>query len=117
MDEISREDIAALIRDKYQGNDRDERFDADCARLAEGEPLDYVIGWIPFLDLRIRLDSHPLIPRPETEWWTNELIAHLHERFGDSAFAFLDLRAGSGAIGLSVLSTFPNAEVSFAELV
>ncbi len=105
-----------LIRDKYQG-DRDADLSEDLARLAEGEPLAYVIGWIPFLRLRIGLDSHPLIPRPETEWWTEELCTHLKEKFRDNPFSFLDLCAGSGAIGLAVLARFPSAQVSFGELV
>jgi release factor glutamine methyltransferase len=72
---------------------------------------------MPFLGLRIELDSRPLIPRPETEWWTEALVTHLRERFGDQPFSFLDLCAGSGAIGLTVLAKLPGAQVSFAELV
>lgn len=110
------QDEVLLARDKYDG-DESKVTDEDRARLAAGEPLAYVIGWIPFLSLRIDLSSHPLIPRPETEWWTNELISHLHERFGDSPFRLLDLCAGSGAIGLSILKEFPSAHVSFGELI
>ena len=113
---ISPEDIRSLVRDKYDG-DLGADMHADLARLAKGEPLAYVIGWIPFLDLRIDLDSHPLIPRPETEQWTEDLIQHLQEKFGDEPFSFLDLCAGSGAIGLAVLKYFSNAHVSFSELV
>ena len=69
------------------------------------------------IGLRIGLDSRPLIPRPETEWWTEALCARLEERFGDRPFSFLDLCAGSGAIGLAILARFPNAKVTFAELV
>lgn len=104
-----------LVRDKY-GGDREAATDRDRERLSEGEPLAYVIGWIPFLDIKVDLSSRPLIPRPETEWWTEELIAHARERFGSEPFAFLDLCAGSGAIGLAVLKALPNARVTFAEL-
>ncbi len=110
------QDRDLLIRDKYDGQEPPE-LDADLARLREGEPLAYVIGWVPFLGLRVDLASRPLIPRPETEWWTEEFVAHLKERFGDSPFAFLDLCAGSGAIGLAVLKGLPHARVTFAELV
>jgi len=105
-----------LIRDKYDG-DSSVDLSKDLARLAMGEPLAYVIGWIPFLGLRINLDSRPLIPRPETEAWTEDLHARLKEKFEDRPFTFLDLCAGSGAIGLSVLARFPAARVRFAELV
>jgi release factor glutamine methyltransferase len=88
----------------------------DLIRLASGEPLAYVIGWIPFLGLSLRLDSHPLIPRPETEWWTEVLITHIREEYGNTPIRVLDLCAGSGAIGLAVLQALESAHVSFAEL-
>ncbi len=112
---VSPKDLELLIRDKYAGN-RDADITDDVVRLESGEPLAYVIGWVPFLGLSIRLDSRPLIPRPETEWWTETLCDHLQEKFCDEPFSFLDLCAGSGAIGLAVLSRFPHARVSFAEL-
>lgn len=105
-----------LIRDKYDGN-AEVDLSKDLARLASGEPLAYVIGWIPFLGLHISLASRPLIPRPETESWTEDLHARLTEKFEDKPFTFLDLCAGSGAIGLSVLARFPAARVRFSELV
>ncbi len=110
--ETSREDVEALIRDKYAG-DRSVDLSRDLARLSEGEPLAYVIGWVPFLGLKINLNSHPLIPRPETEWWTEQLIEQLKDR----TLRVLDLCAGSGAIGLSILAKIPGAHVSFGELM
>lgn len=109
-------DIELLIRDKYAG-DKTADITDDLMRLANGEPLAYVIGWLPFLGLSIRLDSHPLIPRPETEWWTEVLIGHLKTTYpGPNKCSILDLCAGSGAIGLAMLAQIENAEVSFAEL-
>ena len=113
--DIPREELAHLVRDKYHGN-KEADLREDVERLASGEPLAYVIGWIPFLGLDIFLDSKPLIPRPETEWWTELLIEHMKQRFADSPFTLLDLCAGSGAVGLAVLAACPNARVSFGEL-
>lgn len=78
------------------------------------EPEAYIIGWQPFLGLKIYLDSKPLIPRPETEWWTEQLLAHVGPR--RSYMKFLDLCAGSGAIGCAALAKFPNAQVYFGEI-
>lgn len=103
--EVSRADVEALYREKPDASVK------DVERLKEGEPLAYVIGHIPFLGLSINLSSRPLIPRPETEWWAEMLCAHLEER----AVSVLDLCAGSGAIGLSVLARCPNATVFFGE--
>ncbi len=104
-------DVEALIREKYSGDTEAEGLADDIARLEGGEPLAYVIGHIPFLGLSLDLFSHPLIPRPETEWWTEELALYI----GDRPLQVLDLCAGSGAIGLGLLKLCPNIRVSFGE--
>src|SRR5262245_12793069 len=92
-----------LIRDKY-GGDETRITKEDEERLASGEPLAYIIGHIPFLGLSISLRTKPLIPRSETEWWTEKLVGEIREK----SCAVLDLCAGSGAIGLAILKHCPN---------
>ena len=109
-----------LLEEKYDGANG-VAFEKDRERLTAGEPLGYIIGWQPFLRLKIFLDSRPLIPRPETEWWTEQLIAVMRKSENisksDNAFRFLDLCAGSGAIGSAVLARLSsNAYVSFGEI-
>jgi len=99
-----------LLDEKYAGQ-AGEAFEADRERLNVGEPLAYVIGWVPFLGLKVGLNSKPLIPRPETEWWTEEMLATLAP-----GASVLDLCAGSGAVGLVVLAQVPRARITFAEL-
>ncbi len=67
-----------LLKEKYQG-EKSPAFFADCQRLEAGEPLGYVIGFVPFLGCKIWLDSHPLIPRPETEWWVEKVITSIRD--------------------------------------
>ena len=132
-----------LLEEKYKGEKTPE-YEADKKRLASGEPLAYVIGYQPFLDLKIYLDSHPLIPRVETEWWTEQMLQeavkacslrglHSATARGLSDFSaeklrtpkgtcrtdvhrLLDLCAGSGAIGCAALAKLPNAQVYFGEI-
>jgi len=120
-----------LLEEKYGGITTAE-FEADKERLASGEPLGYVIGYQPFLGLKIYLDSRALIPRPETEWWTEQLISEAGTKFPatgcpktksgpegaeiSSPLRFLDLCAGSGAIGCAALAKLPNAQVYFGEI-
>ena len=107
---IDPRDRAWLLRDKYAGRETAD-FLADVKRLEEGEPLDYVIGWREFLGCRIDLSEWPLIPRVETEWWTESVI----EKIGQQPAQVLDIFAGSGCIGLAILKHCPQAEVTFVD--
>ncbi|MFN3187992.1 MAG: N5-glutamine methyltransferase family protein [Candidatus Paceibacteria bacterium] len=120
-----RQEITWLLKEKYDGVES-EAFMADCQRLAVGEPLGYVIGYVPFLDCEIWLDSCPLIPRAETEFWVEKAISSIKTRAEGSpsplseeepfALRVLDLCAGSGAIGVAVVKAVPEAHVTFAEI-
>ena len=78
-------------------------------------PEAYKIGWVPFIHTDIYLDSRPLIPRTETEYWVNEAIQEI-KKSGVVAPRILDLCAGSGCIGVAVLKEIPEALVDFAEI-
>lgn len=111
-----------LVEEKYFG-EKTAKYEIDKNRLAKGEPLGYVIGWQPFLGLKIHLDSRPLIPRSETEWWTEKMLmavatktAKNLKRPSESKFRFLDLCAGSGAIGCAALAQLSNTKIFFGEI-
>lgn len=122
-----------LLEEKYGGTPS-PAYEKDRERLLQGEPVAYLIGHTPFLGLTIHLDSRPLIPRPETEWWTEQLVVRgagsqtVGVRLGRAArsaptvwsageqLTFIDLCAGSGAIGCAALRYLKNAQVYFGEI-
>ena len=57
--------------------DAQEALEADLSRLAEGCPLQYVLGYTEFAGLRIRVAPGCLIPRPETEEMVSLIIEAL----------------------------------------
>ena len=118
------QEIEWLLKEKYVGK-KSEAFFADCKRLALGEPLGYLIGHVPFLDCVIHLDSRPLIPRPETEFWTQRVITDIKTNYpahtpestpGANQLRILDLCAGSGCIGVAIAKAIPDAIVDFCEI-
>lgn len=116
------QEIEWLLKEKYNG-EKSAAFFADCKRLSLGEPLAYLIGWAPFLDTKIYLDTKPLIPRPETEFWVEEAIkAIVGSRTlplgltEPKPIKVLDLCAGSGCVGVAVATAITDSQVDFAEL-
>lgn len=106
-----------LLREKYSGKET-PAFIADLKRLQRGEPLAYVIGWVEFLGAKIDLSERPLIPRPETEWWVENVIAEIargRSNVGNERIKILDLFAGSGCIGVALLKHLTNARVDLGE--
>lgn len=110
--DTAKKERAWLLEEKYGGVQSDA-FLKDLARLEKGEPLAYIIGWIPFLGTTIFLDSKPLIPRPETEFWTELVLARMKKHPNPRV---LDLCAGSGAIGVAILKHHEGAAVDFGEI-
>lgn len=75
-------------------------------RLIDSEPIQYVLGFAWFMDLKIAVTPDVLIPRPETE----ELVYLAAKELPDGARA-LDLCTGSGCIALGLKSIRPDIEV------
>jgi len=104
---------AWILRDKYEG--KIFRLPIkDRQQLKNGCPLDYLIGWKPFLNCRIDLRFWPLIPRPETEFWAGQAVGEIKKT--PNRVKVLDIFAGSGCVGLAILKNTFNTRVDFAEI-
>jgi len=74
------------------------------------EPLAYVLGCQPFLDLNLKLRPGVFIPRPETEELTLAAV-ELARRMPAPRGPILDLGTGSGAIAISMAKRLQEARV------
>ena len=81
----------------------------------ERRPDAYLTGKAFFWDEVLEVSESCLIPRPETEKLVECIIAKTGYR-QDSAFSFLDLAAGSGAIGIAVLRHFRSARGALSDV-
>lgn len=67
-------------------------------RLMQSEPVQYVLGYAYFMDLKLNVNSNVLIPRPETE----ELVDLIIKQNSTFKGTVLDIGTGSGCIALSL---------------
>lgn len=88
-----------------------EGLEEVAARLAAGEPLQYVVGHTEFCGRRFAVRKGVLIPRPETE----ELVGRI-VRSERGARRLLDVGTGSGCIAASLALELPGAEVYAADI-
>lgn len=102
-----------LLKEKYH-DVATSRFAADKIRLLRGEPLAYIIGFVPFLNLQIDVSFRTHTPRVETEFWTEKVI-EIMKKDEREKVRCLDLFSGSGCIGLAVAKNIRNADVDLAD--
>ncbi|MBU4321342.1 MAG: peptide chain release factor N(5)-glutamine methyltransferase, partial [Nitrospinae bacterium] len=96
-------------------------------RRAKREPLQYILGFVEFHGLKIKVGQGVLIPRPETELLAEEAIKRVksyelrvRNKIGiedsklktqDSRLKILDLCTGSGCLALAIAKHFTDADV------
>ncbi len=77
----------------------ESKIDGIVARLLNGEPLQYVLGWARFAGNRFEVTRDTLIPRPETQ----ELVDLIISQYSSSKdLKVIDIGTGSGCIAISL---------------
>ncbi len=81
--------------------------------LKKEKPLQQILGYCDFLDVRIEVNEHVLIPRVETE----EIVLRIiKENKAKNPKKIADICSGSGCISIALKRAFPNADVFAYEL-
>ena len=125
-DPVLRQQVAWWILEAVTGERKEQLFTQKTFGLTEDQenqlsewldqlvdkqtPLQYLIGFVPFLDIEILVSPPTLIPRPETEEWVAIAIEELQE-LETPNLKILDLCTGSGCIALALADAFPQADI------
>lgn len=81
-------------------------------RLANGEPLQYVVGTEWFMDMPFSVCRDVLIPRPETE----ELVRLIVGRCKQPSPRIVDIGTGSGCIAVSLAKLIDGTQVTAVDV-
>ena len=83
-----------------------EELKENVQRLADGEPVQYVVGTAEFCGRRFHVAPGVLIPRPETAELCQWIIGETR-----GGLPILDIGTGSGCIAITLALDIPNAKV------
>jgi release factor glutamine methyltransferase len=79
----------------------------DIEKLAQGCPVQYVLGETEFYGLPFKVSPAVLIPRQETE----ELVQRIVQQYVGKHVRIWDVGTGSGCIAVSLAKLLPDAEI------
>lgn len=86
-------------------------------RRANHEPIQYILGETEFYSLKIKLNRHTLIPRPETEILVDTVLNQCM-KIGNKKemFQILDVGAGSGNIAIALAKNLTNSRITAIDI-
>ena len=97
------------VKQKQLNNAEVEQLGDALEKLLAHIPVQYILGEAWFYKMKLKVNEHVLIPRPETE----ELVEWIVQEFKiqNSKFKILDIGTGSGCIAIALKKEFPAAEI------
>lgn len=80
--------------------------------LIAHQPIQYILGEADFYQLKFKVNSDVLIPRPETE----ELVHLIIQEQKNKSVSILDIGTGSGCIPIALKKNLPLAQISAIDI-
>ncbi|MGG9971310.1 peptide chain release factor N(5)-glutamine methyltransferase [Ferruginibacter sp. SUN002] len=119
--QFSKTDIL-LTPDKEISKTTRQRIETCLQELLEHKPIQYVIGQAWFYNMKLKVNKHVLIPRPETEELVKIVTDHLRfstydlRNSSSEIVNILDIGTGSGCIPIAIKKDFPHSTVTAIDI-
>jgi release factor glutamine methyltransferase len=82
-------------------------------RLEQYEPIQYIIGYTEFYNLRIFTDKRALIPRQETEFLVDTILKEITP---EKRLKIIDLCTGTGCIAIALAANLKNCIITATDI-
>jgi len=104
-----------LYPERILTNDQKLSLHALLKRRLMHEPLEYLVGYADFHQIRVQLSQDVLIPRPETEELVEKVIRQLKGKDLKNKTLW-DLCTGSGCIAIAIKKALPDLQVIASDI-
>jgi release factor glutamine methyltransferase len=84
------------------------KFEKLIKRRITGEPMAFIIGWVDFLDFKMKVRSGAFIPRLTSEFLAQQAIRRMQRR---QKPVHVDVATGIGPVAIASARAVPRAEV------
>jgi release factor glutamine methyltransferase len=103
---FSKSEVLIKLNDRVNQSDLINLYNT-CIKLKAGEPIQYILNEAYFFDLKFKVNSSTLIPRPETE----ELVYLITQTITKKTHClhFVDIGTGSGCIPITLKKQYENS--------
>jgi release factor glutamine methyltransferase len=81
-------------------------------KIANGTPLQYILGSKEFYGINFLVNENVLIPRPETEL----IVDHIIKEYKGKDVKILDIGTGSGAIAISLATNLKRSKIEAVDI-
>ena len=102
------------VREEPLPDEQAALYEAWISRRLEREPVQRILGYAYFRNLKLNLNEDTLIPRPDTESVVDLALERVDLRGGSCRV--LDVGTGSGAIAISIAQERPLCEVHATDI-
>lgn len=109
---VGRNDLAMYTEPLTE--EQETRYEAWLSRRIEREPVQRILGYAYFRNLKLDLNEDTLIPRPDTESVVDAALEAVDRR--DGRCRVLDIGTGSGAIAISIAQERPLCDVHATDI-
>ncbi len=106
-------DRSELLSHPELMNKNNAKLQEFMSRKNSNEPLAYIVGYQPFMGMKIIVDKNVLIPRPETELLVEQTA---HYALLITHPTILDIGTGSGAIAVALARLLPTAMITAIDI-